>query len=283
VWEFRLPRVLLAAIVGAGLAVVGTIMQAVVRNPLADPYVLGVASGAGFGAVLAFLVLGASSGAVRYGSSFLGALVALALVLALAGQRGRLSPGQVVLVGVTLAYIFQALTYFVIYRSADPLAAQSVLFFLLGTLQDAQGSALAVPAAAVTVGLAAGLWYGRGLNALVVGDETAAALGYDVYRMRMVLLIAGVLVTGVLVAVAGGVAFVGLIVPHAVRLVIGSDHRRLLIVSALSGAIFLVLVDIASRFAARPEEIPLTVITAVLGGPYFLYLLRRRGRSRALA
>jgi iron complex transport system permease protein len=282
VWEFRMPRVLLAAIVGAGLAVVGTVMQAVVRNPLADPYVLGVSSGAGFGAVLAFLVLDVSSGAVRYGASFLGALAALALVLALAGQRGRLTPGQVVLVGVSLAYIFTALTSFLIYRSDDPRAAQSVVFWLLGTLQDATFSVLAVPAVAVAVGLAAALWYGRGLNALVIGDETAAALGYEVHRMRMVLLVAGALVTGVLVSVAGGVAFVGLIVPHAVRLVIGSDHRRLLIVSALSGAVFLVLVDIACRFAARPEELPLGVVTAVLGGPYFLYLLRSRGRTRVL-
>lgn len=282
VWEFRMPRVLLAAIVGAGLAVVGTVMQAVVRNPLADPYVLGVSSGAGFGAVLAFLVLGVSSGAVRYGASFLGALAALALALALAGQRGRLTPGQVVLVGVSLAYIFTALTSFLIYRSDDPRSAQSVVFWLLGTLQDASWSVLAVPALAVGAGLATALWYGRGLNALVVGDETAAALGYEVHRMRMVLLVAGALVTGVLVSVAGGVAFVGLVVPHAVRLVIGSDHRRLLIVSALSGAIFLVLVDIACRFAARPEELPLGVVTAVLGGPYFLYLLRTRGRTHAL-
>lgn len=282
VWEFRMPRVLLAAIVGAGLAIVGTVMQAVVRNPLADPYVLGVSSGAGFGAVLAFLVLGASGGAVRYGASFLGALAALALVLALAGQRGRLSPGQVVLVGVSLAYIFTALTSFLIYRSDDPRAAHSVVFWLLGTLQDASFSVLAVPAVAVLVGLVSALWYGRALNALVVGDETAAALGYDVHRMRLVLLVAGALVTGVLVSVAGGVAFVGLIVPHAVRLVIGADHRRVLLVSALSGAIFLVLVDIACRFAARPEELPLGVVTAVLGGPYFLFLLRRRGRSRAL-
>jgi iron complex transport system permease protein len=282
VWEFRMPRVLLAAIVGAGLAVVGAVMQAVVRNPLADPYVLGVSSGAGFGAVLAFLVLDVSSGAVRYGASFLGALAALALVLALAGQRGRLTPGQVVLVGVSLAYIFTALTSFLIYRSDDPRAAQSVVFWLLGTLQDASFSVLAVPAVAVVVGLAAALWYGRGLNALVIGDETAAALGYEVHRMRMVLLVAGALVTGVLVSVAGGVAFVGLIVPHAVRLVIGSDHRRLLIVSALSGAVFLVLVDVACRFAARPQELPLGVVTAVLGGPYFLYLLRSRGRTGAL-
>jgi iron complex transport system permease protein len=282
VWEFRMPRVLLAAIVGSGLAVVGTVMQAVVRNPLADAYVLGVSSGAGFGAVLAFLVLDVSSGAIRYGASFLGALAALALVLALAGQRGRLTPGQVVLVGVSLAYIFTALTSFLIYRSDDPRAAQSVVFWLLGTLQDASFSVLAVPALAVAVGLVAALWYARGLNALVVGDETAAALGYEVHRMRMVLLVAGALVTGVLVSVAGGVAFVGLIVPHAVRLVIGSDHRRLLIVSALSGAVFLVLVDIACRFAARPQELPLGVVTAVLGGPYFLYLLRSRGRTRAL-
>lgn len=280
VWEFRMPRVLLAVIVGAGLAVVGAVMQAVVRNPLADPYVLGVSSGAGFGAVLAFLVLDASGGALRYGASFLGALLALALVLALAGQRGRLTPGQVVLVGVSLAYIFTALTSFLIYRSDDPRAAQSVVFWLLGTLQGANWSMLAIPAVAVAIGLAAALWYGRGLNALAIGDETAAALGYEVHRMRMVLLVTGALVTGVLVSVAGGVAFVGLIVPHAVRLVIGSDHRRLLTVSALTGAIFLVLVDITCRFAARPEELPLGVVTAMLGGPYFLYLLRRRGRTR---
>lgn len=280
VWEFRMPRVLLAAIVGAGFAIVGTVMQAVVRNPLADPFVLGVVQGAGFGAVLAFLAVDASGSALRYGASFLGALLALGLVLSLAGQRGRLTPGQVVLVGVSLAYIFTALTSFVIYRSDDPRAAQSVVFWLLGSVQDAHWSALAVPAIAVVAGLAAAQWYGRGLNALVVGDETAAALGYDVHRMRLVLLVASALVIGVLVPVAGGIGFVGLIIPHAVRLVIGSDHRRLLITSALTGAIFLVLVDILCRFATRPEELPLGVVTALLGGPYFLYLLRRRGRTR---
>lgn len=280
VWEFRMPRVLLAAIVGAGFAVVGTVMQAVVRNPLADPFVLGVVQGAGLGAVLAFLALDAAGSALRYGAPFVGALLALGLVLTLAGQRGRLTPGQVVLVGVSLAYIFTALTSFVIYRSDDPRAAQSVVFWLLGSVQAAQWSVLAVPAIAVVAGLAAAQWYGRGLNALVVGDETAAALGYDVHRMRMVLLVACALVIGVLVPVAGGIGFVGLIVPHAVRLLIGSDHRRLLITSALTGSIFLVLVDIACRFAARPEELPLGVVTALLGGPCFLYLLRRRGRTR---
>jgi iron complex transport system permease protein len=202
------------------------------------------------------------------------------VVLALAGQRGRLTPGRIVLVGVSLAYIFTALTSFVIYRSDDPRAAQSVMFWLLGSLQDARWSALAVPAITVVVGLLAALWQARGLNALGVGDETAAALGYNVHRMRIVQLVAGALVTGVLVSVAGGVAFVGLIVPHAVRLVVGADHRRLLIVSLLTGAIFLVLVDIACRFAARPEDLPLGVVTAMLGGPYFLYLLHRRGPSQ---
>jgi iron complex transport system permease protein len=282
VWQFRMPRVLLAGVVGAGLAIVGAVMQAVVRNPLADPYVLGVSSGAGFGAVLAFLVLGATGGALRYAAAFLGALLALALVLSLAGQRGRLTPGQVVLVGVSLAYIFIGLTNFVIYRSNDPKAAESVVFWLLGSVAGAEWSVLAVPAIVVVIGLVAALWYARALNALVVGDETASALGYDVHRVRMVLLVAGALVTGLLVSVAGGIAFVGLIVPHAVRLVVGADHRRLLIVSILVGALFLVLADVVCRVAMRPEELPLGVVTALLGGPYFLYLLRRRGQTRAL-
>ncbi|MGE3288918.1 MAG: FecCD family ABC transporter permease [Pseudonocardia sp.] len=284
VWEFRLPRVLLAAAVGAGLAVVGVLMQAVVRNPLADPYVLGVSAGAGLGAVTVFvLVPAAAVGFPRYGASFAGALVALAAVLVLARERGRFTPRRVVLAGVTLSYLFTALTSFLIFRSDDPRAANSVLFFLLGTLQDARWDNIAVAAAVVVGGLVVAQWYARPLNAFVVGDETATALGYDVDRVRLVLLVTSALVTGVLVAIAGGVGFVGLVVPHAVRFLVGSDHRRLLPVAALASAVYLVLVDVLCRVVVSPAELPLGVVTAVLGAPYFLLLLRRNPRAKALS
>jgi len=283
VWEFRLPRVLLAAAVGAGLALVGTLMQAVVRNPLADPYVLGVSSGAGLGAVFVFVFIPAAAGGLpRYAAAFGGALLALAAVLALSRDDGRFTPQRVVLAGVTLSYLFTAVTTFLIFRSDDPRAANSILFFLLGTLQDAQWANVGVPAAIVVVGLVVGLYYARPLNAMVVGDETATALGYNTNRARAALMVVSALVTGVLVAVAGGVGFVGLVVPHAVRFLVGSNHRRVLPVAALASAVYLVLVDLVCRLVLRPEELPLGVVTALLGAPYFLVLLRRNRRARAL-
>ncbi|MDT0495294.1 FecCD family ABC transporter permease [Streptomyces sp. NPDC012600] len=280
VWNLRLPRVLLAAVVGAGLALVGVTLQATVRNPLADPYVLGVSAGAGLMASIV-ITLGsvAVAGLSTSAAAFVGALMAMVAVLGLSRRAGRVVPGRLILAGVTLSYLFSGATSFVIFRSGNAEAAHSVLFWLLGSLSESSWSNLALPAAAVLVVGVHLMVQTRTLNALAAGDDAALSLGVSVHRVRIRLLVVASLLTGVLVAVSGGIGFVGLIVPHLVRLVVGPDHRRLLPIAMLVGAIYLVVVDVLCRVLVRPEELPIGIITAVLGAPVFLWLLRRSEAS----
>lgn len=276
VWQLRMPRVLLGAVVGAGLAAVGTTLQAVVRNPLADPYLLGVSSGAGF-VVAATITLGsaAMAGLSTSAAGFVGALVTTVLVLGIARNRGRFAPTRVVLAGVTFSYLFAGATSFLIFMSSVPNAARAVLFWMLGSLGRAQWSTLSLPAAAVLLGMVYFLVQARALDALVVGEETALSVGVNVRRLRARLLVVTALVTGVTVAVTGGIGFVGLIIPHLVRQMVGPNHRLVLTVAAVFGAIYLVAVDTVCRVAAGPAELPIGIITSVLGAPYFLWLLHR--------
>ena len=284
VWQLRLPEVLLAAIVGAGLAIVGATLQATVRNPLADPYLLGVSSGAGFLAA-AVITLGSAAvaGLSTSAAAFFGALLSTALVLGIsAGSGNRFAPTRVVLAGVTLSFFFLGLTNYLIFQSNDPDAATSVLFWLLGSLTNATWTNLGPATAALVLGSGYLLTQCRSLNALTVGDETALSVGVSVRGLRVRLLIVTSLITGVMVAVAGGVSFVGLVIPHVVRLAVGSDHRKVLPVTALVGAVFLVLVDLICRVATSPQVLPVGIVTSVLGAPLFLWILRR-SRSGVMA
>lgn len=281
IWQVRTPRVLLAFLVGAGLAVAGAVLQVVVRNPLADPYVLGVSSGASLAAV-AVLTLGGTAGAGLgaaigvSGAAFAGAVVTLLLVLALGRHQGGLHPSRLLLAGVALSYLFQAGTTFLQLRvSSNQLAA--VLFWLLGTVGGAEWSELLVPLALVTAAMLWLLGQARRLNALHLGDDAATSLGVDVHRLRWWLLAVAAALTAAVIAVAGGVGFVGLVAPHAVRMLIGPDHRRLLPAAALTGGLFLVLADLLGRVVVAPLELPLGVVTAAAGVPFFLILLRRSG------
>jgi iron complex transport system permease protein len=278
VWQVRLPRVLLAAVVGAGLSVVGTTLQALVRNPLADPYVLGITSGAAVGAVTVILLGWSAFGVYSLSASaFLGALAAFGLVFAMAQRHGRISPVRLVLAGVAVSYLLSAVTSFLIFwADTDGIKARSVLFWLLGGLGGARWSFLGLPAVAVAAGTAVLAVQARRLNALVMGDETATSLGVPVERFRRQLFVLASLLTAVMVAVSGGVGFVGLMMPHVCRLLVGPDHRRVLPVAALGGAIFLVWADVAARTVAAPEELPLGIVTAIAGAPFFLWLIRRR-------
>ncbi|MEV7653093.1 iron chelate uptake ABC transporter family permease subunit [Streptomyces anulatus] len=280
VWNLRLPRVLLAAVVGAGLAAVGVTLQATVRNPLADPYVLGVSAGAGMMAAVA-ITLGsvAVAGLSTSAAAFVGALVAMTAVLGLSRRAGRVVPSRLILAGVTLSYLFTGATSFVIFRGGNADAAHSVLFWLLGSLSESSWSNLSLPTAAVLIVGCSLTLRTRALNALAAGDDAALSLGVPVHRVRIRLLITASLLTGVLVAVSGGIGFVGLIVPHLVRLVVGPDHRRLLPIAMLVGAIHLVVADVLGRVLVRPEELPIGIVTAVLGAPVFLWLLRRSEAS----
>ncbi|MEU4160483.1 iron chelate uptake ABC transporter family permease subunit [Actinoplanes sp. NPDC026670] len=276
VWDLRLPRVLGAAVVGAGLAAAGAVMQTATRNPLADPYLLGVSSGAALGAVLV-IVAGFGAGMVAVGGgAFAGALAAFTIVVALAGRRAALNPTRVVLTGVAIAQLCAALTSFVIIWVADPHATQSITFWLSGSLARSGWSAIGWSVPALILVLMLILGHARTLNAFAFGEEAAATLGVDVTRTRWLLLVAAALLTAVLVAVSGAIGFVGLILPHAVRMFTGPDHRLLLPVVVPAGAIFLIWVDTAARTVFEPRELPVGVLTALLGVPAFMFLLRRR-------
>ncbi|MGO3326465.1 FecCD family ABC transporter permease [Gordonia sp. (in: high G+C Gram-positive bacteria)] len=273
VWQFRLPRTLLAVLTGAALALAGTLMQAVVHNPLAEPYILGVSAGAGVGAV-GVIVLGVGATVGISAAAFVGALVATAAVYLLASKSGRIAPQRLILAGVALGAFLSAITSYLTV-SSDAQNVYSIMFFLLGSVSAATMSHLALPAVAlVAVGLYAALRT-RALNALLVGDDAASSLGVDVNRLRGTVLIAAALLTGAVVAVSGGIGFVGLVVPHVARILVGSDHRRMLPVAVLGGAVFLGACDLAARTVAAPTEVPLGVLTAAVGAPFFLWLLRR--------
>jgi iron complex transport system permease protein len=273
VWQLRAPRVLLAAVVGAALSTGGAVLQALVRNPLADPYVLGISSGASLGAV-AVIGLGIAAGLGVGGGAFAGAVAATVAVFVLAQRGGRLTDTRLVLAGVAIGYLAMAGTSLV-QLSVDQQSLRGILFWLMGSVGGATWSDLGLPAAVMGVCAVWMLLQARNLNALATGDENAAALGVDVRTLRIALLLVSSLLTATSVAVAGAVGFVGLMVPHAARMVVGADHRRLLPVTLLSGAVFLVLVDLATRTVDRPNEYPITVFTAALGAPFFLWLLRR--------
>ncbi len=277
-WELRLPRVLAAALVGAGLAVAGAVMQTVVRNPLADPYLLGLSGGASLGAV-AVLVLGVA--VLLPVAAFAGALAALVATLALAGSSAATSPARTVLAGLAVGQLAAAGTSFVIFWSATGDSYRDILAWLMGSLAGADWSAVAIAAVAVGV-LGTGLLAaGRSLDALALGDTAAAALGIAVARVRWALLVAVALLTGALVAVSGSIGFVGLAVPHAVRLVVGTTHRRLLALTAVVGATFLVWADTAARALFEPRELPVGIVTALVGAPVLAALLWRRRRVEA--
>ncbi|WP_106400204.1 FecCD family ABC transporter permease [Actinocorallia populi] len=277
VMDVRLPRVLLCAMVGAGLAVCGTALQALVRNPLADPMLLGVSSGATVGAVLV-VVFGVSWFGMFTlpGAAFLGALAALTAVYLLARSGGRMTTVRLVLAGVATAEVLSAVASFVVVTSDDPHAAQSALRWMLGGLAGTTWEVFWIPAGAVLAGTLVLLGVSRPLNLLLAGEEAAGALGLDVHRFRSALFVLVAMMIGTIVAVSGSIGFVGLIMPHAVRLLVGADHRRALPAAALLGAGFLILADLAARTAISPEEIPVGILTALVGGPFFLWLMRRR-------
>ncbi len=278
VWMIRLPRVLLAALVGAGLAVVGVVMQAMVRNPLADPYMLGVSSGASVGAV-SVLAYGSLAVAGLYAittGAFLGALGATVLVYALARQQGQLHATRLILSGVAVGYLLMGITSLITLTAGQRELANALLTWTLGSLAGAQWRALGIPAVVLLAGLLWLLLCARELNALLLGDEGAASLGVAVRQLRVQLFVVVSVMTGTMVAVSGVIGFVGLVIPHITRMLVGSDHRRVLPASALLGACFLVLVDVLARTWFAPMELPVGVITALIGGPFFIGMLWRR-------
>ncbi|MFG6192708.1 FecCD family ABC transporter permease [Nonomuraea sp. JJY05] len=277
VWDLRTPRALLASLAGAGLSVAGVALQSLVRNPLADPYVLGVSSAASLGAVLVpalgSAVLAGTLGVT--GAAFAAALLSALLVYVLAQRAGRLLDSWLVLTGVAVGYLCAAATTFV-QLQLNPTELQGMMFWLMGSVAGASWADLGVPALIIVCCLAWLSLQARALNALLAGEEAAIAVGVPVAVLRIGLLVAGSLLTATVVSVVGGIGFIGLMIPHMARFVVGADHRRVLPVSLLAGALFLVLVDLAARIADRPNELPVGIFTTGLGVPFFLWLLRRR-------
>ncbi|MFJ9124163.1 FecCD family ABC transporter permease [Streptomyces sp. NPDC102340] len=279
IWQIRTPRVLLAALVGAGLSAIGVAVQAMVRNALADPFVLGVSSGASVGAVTVTVTGGLAALGIYAVSAgaFLGALAASVLVYVASARRGALSPLRLVLTGVALSFGFQALMSVIVYLAPDSEATSTVLHWTLGGFGAATWGVLPLVTAVVVVGVVVLHRNARALDLLALGDEAATSLGIEPDRHRKALLLLVSLVTGVLVSVSGAIAFVGLVLPHLVRMVVGATHARVLTVAPLAGAVFMVWVDLVSRTLAAPRELPLGVITALVGVPVFITLMRRNG------
>lgn len=282
IWEFRLPRALLGLVVGAALAVAGAVLQAVVRNPLADPFVFGVSSGASVAAVAALTLATGTLATVSVPTAaFAGALITTLTVFLLAQQRGRVTPHRLILAGVAVSYLLSSVTSYLVLRASGPgQGVAEVLSWLSGSLAAAEWSDLGLPALVLVLATAGLVLLARILNAFLIGDETAASLGVDVGRVRLGLFVITSLLVGVVVAVSGAIGFVGLVVPHAVRMIVGSDHRWVLPASALAGGLLLVVVDIIARLILAPSELPVGLLTATVGAPFFLWLLRRSGRSQ---
>ncbi len=280
VLRVRLPRVVFAALVGACLSVSGALFQALLRNPLADPFILGVSGGAALGGIVV-LALGGTLGlgyAAVPPAAFAGALLTTLLLFLVAGARGRLSPTRLLLIGVVFNAFASAAIVFLA-SIAGLTEGASIFLWLIGSLSEARFGVAAWVALALGLGLAVALLLARDLNLMALGEDSARLLGVEVERARMALLAASALLVGAAVAVAGLVGFVGLIVPHGLRLLFGADHRLLVPAAALGGAGFLVVCDTAARSVLGAGELPVGAITALVGGPLFLWLLRRGPRG----
>ncbi|MFP4227707.1 MAG: FecCD family ABC transporter permease [Salinivenus sp.] len=279
VWRLRLPRAVLACVVGGGLSIIGVTMQTLVRNPLAEPYILGISSGASAGAslfYLGFLPPLLSKTLSMPVAAFLGGLASITVVYLVARNGPRVSVARLLLAGVAMSALMASITSFITYSSPEPDKLRAVLFWLLGSLNGARWELLPIPLLTTALGLGTLLVLARPLDAMLVGEEPAYSLGMPVEAIKRGLIVLAALVTGTLVAVSGTIGFVGLIVPHAVRLVVGVPHRRLVPLSFMVGAIFLCWTDLAARTVLPAQEVPVGVLTALCGVPFFLFLLRRR-------
>ncbi len=288
VWNYRLSRTLLAAGCGAGLALAGVVLQALLRNPLADPFLMGISAGASTGAVAVTIAgLGAGTLTLSLGA-FAGAGLAFGLVVLLAhaagsgtgGGRGAQAAGAIILAGIAGSQLFNALTAFIIARSASAEQARGIMFWLMGNLSGVRWDDVFLGVPAALGGLLVCLWYRQALDAFTFGADGAASLGIAVNRVRGVLIGAMALVTAVMVSMVGAIGFVGLVIPHAMRFLVGSRHTRLVPASALAGAVFLIGADILSRVLVPGQVLPIGVVTALIGAPAFAIILVRGTRTR---
>ncbi len=276
IWDYRLSRSLVAAFCGAGLALSGAILQSLLRNPLAEPYVLGISAGASTGAV-SVMLLGFGAGAISLSAgAFAGALLAFTFVVMLAS--GRQTADRTILAGVAASQLFNALTSYIVSTSANAEQARSVMFWLLGSFAGVRWPDVALAASVVSIGLVVCIWHSRALDAFTFGEDAARSLGIAVQRVRVVLLLVTALMTATMVSMVGAIGFVGLVIPHAARFIVGPGHMRLLPTCALVGALFMVVADIVSRIIIAPQVLPIGVVTALVGVPFFSVILYRARR-----
>ncbi len=275
IWGVRMPRVLLGAFAGMALAMVGVIMQATIQNPLGDPYILGLSSGASLGATFSILI-GFSGVLSSFGAplgAFLGALIASIFVYFLAKIGGRITPFKMILAGMVISSICSSLTSLIIFLSKDNEGIRTVNFWMMGSLAGAQWSNIVLPIAISVIPLIYFFTQYRNLNLMVLGDETSITLGLNIEKHRKIYMILSSLITGVIVSVCGTIGFVGIMIPHIVRLIFGTDHKTLLPFSALVGAVFLIWADVIARCAITNMELPIGIITSVIGAPFLLWLM----------
>jgi iron complex transport system permease protein len=283
IYNIRLPRMLLGVLIGAALAVSGLLMQGLFRNPLADPGLVGVSAGAGLGAV-GIIVLGTTALAPLTAllgiyalqiASFAGGLVTTFILYRVATRSGQTAIATMLLAGIALGALAGAVTGVLVYIATDS-QLRDLTFWGLGSLSGANWTKIMASGPIILVALAVSAFLGKGLNALTLGEATAGHLGVPVQRFKRVVIVAVAAATGASVAVSGGIGFVGIVVPHLLRLVIGPDHRYLLPASALLGASFLLMADAVSRLIVAPAELPIGIVTAAVGGPFFLWILLRK-------
>ena len=278
VWLLRMPRILMAACIGAGLATSGVIMQAIVKNPLADPYILGVSSGASLGATAAILLgVGVSLGENFVGiAAFIGAFAISLAIVFIANMGGRANAVKLLLAGMALSAVCSAFSSFIVYFANDKDGIQSITYWLMGSMAGAKWSTLQVM---IPMSIIIPLFFytqSKILNLMLLGDDTAITLGVDLHRYRQTYLLVSALLVGFAVYAAGMIGFVGLIVPHVSRMLVGADHRRLLPIAALSGAIFLVWADVLCRIVIPQTELPIGILISMIGAPCFIYLMVKR-------
>ena len=277
VWGMRMPKVLIAACVGAGLTMVGIMMQAMTKNSMADPYLLGISSGASAGATAAILlgtlpVIGALN--VQTGA-FFGAIVSSVLVFLLSGASGRVSSTKLVLSGVAISSLFSALSNVMIFLSNESKKVSAVLFWMSGSFASAMWEDVLPAFLSLVLCVAAMMLIHKALDALLLGEEMAVTVGVDVPKLKLLIIALSALTTGVMVSVSGTIGFVGLVIPHISRSVIGTSHRRMVPFAALLGAILMIWADAIARVVVAPSELPIGVVTAFIGAPFFLILLRK--------
>ncbi len=277
IWNLRVPRVILGLIVGAGLAICGAVMQATVNNPISEPYILGVSSGATFGATL---IIACGLGFAVNFAAFLGALIATFLVLLIASKNGKMTTTRLILSGTVVNALFSALANFIISVWANSDSIMTIKFWTMGALTNASWNNILLPLIVVGIATSFFMTQYRVMNTMTLGDETAITLGVNLSKYRMLYMIIIAVLTGVLVSSCGIIGFVGLIIPHISRAIVGTNHKRLLPVVVILGALFLIWADVLARIILKNSELPIGIFTALVGAPFFVYIVSKKGYGK---